>query len=129
MGFAGLLVFGWTPGTYMALEIIWALLPIMLQLGFGADILWHHRRLVALSIAVPTLYLSLADSIAIGAGTWTFSPQKSTGWLIGGVLPVEELLFFLLTNTLIGFGMTLVMSSESQARLRLLVGKTVSSAN
>ena len=89
----------------------------------------RHRRLVVLSIAMPTLYLSLADSIAIGAGTWTFSPQQSTGWLIGGVLPVEELLFFLLTNTLIGFGMTLVMSSESQVRLRVLVGKTVSPAN
>ncbi len=116
LGSVSIFAWNWTPGTYLALEFTWAILPIMLQLGFGADILWHHRRLVALSIIVPTLYLSIADSTAIGAGTWTFSPDKSTGWTVVGVLPVEELLFFLLTNTLICFGMTLVMSSESQPR-------------
>lgn len=116
LGFASILVVNWAPGTYLALEFTWALLPIMLQLGFGADILWHYRRLIAIAIAVPTLYLSVADSTAIGFGTWTFSPVKSTGWTIAGILPVEELLFFLLTNTLICFGMALVMSSESQPR-------------
>jgi len=116
LGFASIFVVNWAPGTYLALEFTWALLPIMLQLGFGADILWRYRRLIVPAILVPTLYLSVADSTAIGFGTWTFSPVKSTGWTVAGILPVEELLFFLLTNTLICFGMALVMSSESQPR-------------
>jgi len=112
---------GWKPGTYLALEFAWALPPIMLQLAFGADILWHYRWLVGLTILIPTLYLSVADSTAIGVGTWTFSPEKSSGWWVGGVLPVEEWFFFLLTNILIGFGMTLVMALESQKRFRGLI--------
>jgi hypothetical protein len=33
-----------------------------------------------------------------------------------GVLPIEEIIFFLLTNTLIVFGATLVLAEESQER-------------
>lgn len=116
----GMLVAGWQPGTYLGLELVWALPPIVLQLIFGADILWHRRRLVLPAILVPALYLSAMDTIAIQAGTWTINPAQSTGVLLGGVLPVEELVFFLLTNTLIGFGITLVLSVESQPRARAL---------
>jgi lycopene cyclase domain-containing protein len=99
----------WAPGTYLALEVGWLLPPIILQLAVGADLLWHHRRLVLPALIVPWLYLSAADFLAIGWGTWTIAPSRSTGIMIGGVLPVEEVLFFLLTNMLIVFGMTLFM--------------------
>lgn len=115
-----ILIGGWQPGTYLGLELAWALPPIMLQLIFGADILWHRRKLVLPAILVPTLYLSAMDSLAIQAGTWTINPAQSTGVLLGGVLPVEEFVFFLLTNTLIGFGVTLMLSVESQPRARAL---------
>ncbi len=108
---------GWQQGKYMGLMLSWALPPIMLQTAFGGDILWKQRRLVALGIAVPTLYLSAADTLAIDAGTWTINPEKSLDVHIGGKLPVEEFLFFLITNTLISSGMTLVLSPESEQRL------------
>ena len=107
----------WQPGTYLALELGWALIPIILQLGFGADILWQHRRLVALALIPTTLYLAAADALAIQSGTWTIDPEQSLNWLIGGVLPIEEFIFFLLTNVLIVFGMTLALAKESRARL------------
>lgn len=110
------LLTGWQPGTYLALELLWALPPIMLQLAFGADILWRYRRLVSLAIIPLTLYLSAADAVAINLGTWTISPSQSLELLIGGVLPVEEFLFFLLTNTLTTFGIVLVTAQESHAR-------------
>ncbi len=113
-----ILVIRWQPGTYLGLELAWALLPIMLQLGFGADILWRYRRLVFWTIAPLVLYLSAADALAIGSGTWTIDPAQSTGILIGGVLPVEELVFFLITNVLVGFGITLFLAEESHERLR-----------
>jgi lycopene beta-cyclase len=122
------LVSGWSPGTYLALQLAWALPPILLQIGFGADILWRYKRIVLLGLLPPTLYLAAADSVAIGAGTWTIDPAQSLHWLIGGVLPVEEFLFFLVTNTLLVFGMTLVLATESQVRLgewkRRLGGRT-----
>ena len=113
-----ILISGKGAGTYLALELAWALPPIALQLAFGADILWRYRRLVLLTIVTLTLYLSAADAIAINLGTWTINPQQSLNILIGGILPVEEALFFLLTNTLITFGIVLVMAEESQARYR-----------
>jgi lycopene cyclase domain-containing protein len=112
-----LLVSGWLPGTYMGLELVWAVPPIALQLAFGADILWHYRRLVALTLVPLTLYLSTADAIAISGGIWTINPEKSVDLLLGGVLPVEEFLFFFLTNTLVTFGITLVMAQASHVRI------------
>lgn len=112
-----ILVARWQPGTYLALELGWALPPIILQLAFGADILWRHRRLVLLALLPPTLFLAAADAVAIGAGTWTIDPAQSLGIYLGGVLPLEEFVFFLLTNTLIVFGVTLALSRESARRL------------
>ena len=81
------------------------------------DILWKHRRRLVLVIAGLTLYLSLADSFAIQSGVWTIDPEQSLGVLLGGVLPVEEFVFFLLTNIMVGFGFVLIWSPESHARL------------
>jgi hypothetical protein len=44
-------------------------------------------------------------------------PEQSLHFLLGGILPVEEVLFFLLTNTLLTFGMTLLLSAESHERV------------
>ncbi|MGJ3237842.1 MAG: lycopene cyclase domain-containing protein [Anaerolineae bacterium] len=104
------------PLTYLSLELSWALIPVIIQLAFGADILWRHRTPVLLTIVISTLYLSWADSLAIGSGTWTIDPEQSLHWLIGGVLPLEEFIFFLLTNILVTLGLTLVIAEESQPR-------------
>ncbi len=85
--------------TYLALELGWALPPILLQWLAGWRFLQRQRRAWLLGIFIPTVYLSLADSTALGI-VWTISPAKSVGLLIGNV-PVEELLFFLMTNTLV----------------------------
>lgn len=116
LGSIGILVAGWQPGNYLALELAWALPPIGLQLAFGADILWRYRRLVILAIVSLTLYLSATDALAITLGTWTINPEKSLNFLIAGLLPIEEFLFFLLTNTLITFGILLVIAEESHIR-------------
>jgi lycopene cyclase domain-containing protein len=118
-----ILVLGWQPGTYLALELAWALPPIMLQLAFGADILWRHRRLALATLLPPLLYLSFADALAIQAGTWTISPAQSLNVFLGGHLPIEEFIFFLLTNILVVFGMILVLARESQSRVPFRIRK------
>ena len=118
LGSIMLLASGWQPGIYMGLELVWAIPPIALQLAFGADILWRYRRLVTLTIIPLTLYLSTADAIAINSGIWTINPQKSIDFLLGGILPIEEFLFFLLTNTLVTFGIILVLAQASHERIR-----------
>ena len=113
---------GWEAGTYLGLEVGWLGLPIILQLAVGADVLWHRRRLVAAALLPPWLYLSAADFLAIGAGTWTIDPAQTTGILLGGVLPIEEVIFFLLTNVLIVFGMVLLLGMDRSA-LNEVIGR------
>ncbi len=110
-----LLFSGWRPGTYLALELVWALPPIMLQLIFGADILWRYRALVFWTLIPSTVYLCIGDAMAIGSGTWTIDPAQSTGIMVGN-LPIEEIIFFFVTTTLVVLGMTLVLAKESQQR-------------
>lgn len=105
----------WRSGTYLALILVWALVPIALQVALGGDILWHYRRLVFWSLIPVTLYLAIGDGLAIHSGTWTVDPAQSTGIFFGS-LPLEEFIFFLVTNTLVVFGMILVLAQESQTR-------------
>ena len=111
------LLSGWQPGTYLALELVWALPPILLQLALGANLLWRHWRLVGVALLTSTLYLSAMDLLAIHSGTWTINPGLSLGLRLGGILPVEEAVFFLLTNTLLVFGMVLALANASRYRL------------
>ncbi len=115
LGAVLLLISRWRPSGYLALELSWALLPIVLQMAFGGDILWHYRKLVLLALLPPWLYLSLADYSAIGLGTWIIDPEQSLGIGINH-LPLEEILFFLVTNMLVVFGTVLFMARASLAR-------------
>ncbi len=104
------------PITYLSITLFWALPAILPQMLFGADILWHHRKLVFWSILVPGTYLSLMDILALKETTWSISPSQTTGILFFGILPLEEVVFFFITNILIVFGMTLLLSAEGRAR-------------
>jgi lycopene cyclase domain-containing protein len=109
--------FGPESWNYLGIIFLWALLAILPQLLFGADILWHYRKLVFWTVFPPALYLSLTDIIALKATTWSISPSQTLGINFFGILPLEELTFFFITNTLIGFGLTLMLSDISQQRL------------
>jgi lycopene cyclase domain-containing protein len=115
--FTYLFFFGSPDWTYLSIILFWALPPIILQLLFGADILWHYRKLVFWSIFVPGLYLSLMDIVALTDTTWSISPEQTTGILFFGILPLEEVLFFFITNVLLTFGLTLLLAKVSQSRL------------
>lgn len=110
----------WQSFTYLGLILAWALPPLILQVAFGADILWQSRRLIGLTLGPVSIYLGLMDSLAIRAGTWTIDPAQSLNLFLGGALPVEEFVFFLMTNLLIVFGITLLLSQESRQRWKNL---------
>ncbi|MEW6286847.1 MAG: lycopene cyclase domain-containing protein [Chloroflexota bacterium] len=114
--FTALFFFGDMKWTYLSITLFWALPAILPQLLFGADILWHRRKLVFWSILVPGTYLSLMDILALKETTWSISPSQTTGILFFGILPLEEVVFFFITNVLIIFGMTLLLSAEGRAR-------------
>jgi lycopene cyclase domain-containing protein len=114
--FTYLFFFGSPNWTYLSIILFWALPPITLQILFGADILWQYRKLVFWGIAVPGAYLSLMDILALTDTTWSISQSQTTGILFFGILPLEEVVFFFITNVLITFGMTLLLANVSQER-------------
>jgi len=114
--FTYLFFFGEEKWTYLGITLFWALPAILPQFLFGADILWHYRRLVFWAIFVPGTYLSLMDIVALSETTWSISKTQTTGILFFGILPLEEVVFFFITNVLITFGVTLLLANVSQER-------------
>lgn len=61
----------------------------------------------AAGIIIPSIYLWIADRIAIGSGIWEISDIYTLGIEPFG-LPVEEALFFLMTNVLVVQGVIML---------------------
>ena len=95
-------------GLYMGLIIIWAGPVLGGQWWFAGSWMWAARTYWLLGIGVPTLYLWVADRIAIGLGIWTISDQYTLGIELFG-LPIEEATFFLVTNVLVVQGLMLFL--------------------
>ena len=98
------------PGAYLTHLLIWALPVLALQLGvivwrYGEHT-WAVLRAVLPPALVVTAWLVAGDQLAIRAGVWHFGEGKHLGLYLG-VVPIEEALFFLLTNLLVVFGLAL----------------------
>jgi len=93
----GYVLLGTQSTYYMGAILLWGGPILSIQWGFGWPYLWRIRRTVAIGIAVPTLYLMLIDRLAIGMGIWALSDAHTVGLAILG-LPIEEALFFFMTN-------------------------------
>jgi lycopene cyclase domain-containing protein len=103
----GLLVAG--PSTlYLGSILAWAGPILAIQWSFGWPHLIRARRTVAIAIGVPTVYLCAIDWYAITNGLWTVSTAYSTGITLLG-LPIEEAVFFLMTNVFIVQGLVLYL--------------------
>jgi lycopene cyclase domain-containing protein len=104
----GWLALGLDGGLYLGTLLLWAAPVLAIQWAFGWPYLWARRRVVGLAVAVPTLYLWVADRIAIALGVWKLSPDLTTGAVLPLLgLPVEEAAFFLLTNVFVVQGLVL----------------------
>ncbi|WP_340097826.1 lycopene cyclase domain-containing protein [Salinibaculum salinum] len=105
---AGLaLVLGPAATFYMGAIFVWAGPVLALQWGVGWRYLLAVRRRLAVMVAVPVVYLSSIDRVAIEWGLWTISPTYSTGLTVGG-LPLEEGVFFLVTSLFVAQALVLL---------------------
>ena len=100
---------------YLGLVLAWAA-PVIAGLSWvGAHKIWEERARVAISIAVPSLYLWAADRFAILDGIWNITDATRTGIEIFS-LPIEEAIFFVVTNVLCVFGLVLFLPSPRTTR-------------
>lgn len=102
----GLLAMGSTSTLYLGAILAWAGPILAIQWGFGWTQLWAARRTVALAVGVPTLYLWIVDRWAISLELWTISETYTVGLAPFG-LPIEEAVFFLMTNLFVVQGLVL----------------------
>lgn len=109
---------------YLGLLLAWSGPILLLQWAVGGHRLWRMRHLYIASILPPTVYLWCADRFAIAQGIWYFSPESTTGFLLLG-LPLEEALFFLLTNMMVAQGTLLSVGLLKVWHLRLQSSKQV----
>ena len=111
--FLATLIGGWLlmqfdAGLYMGLIIIWAGPVIGGQWWYAGSWIWASRKYWLLGIGLPTLYLWIADRVAIGLEIWTISEQYTLGPKLFG-LPLEEATFFLVTNILVVQGLIMFL--------------------
>lgn len=95
-------------GTYMGMILAWAAPVLAAQWALAAGRIAAAPRAFALGIAVPTLYLWMADAVAIRLGIWHISETQTLGVKLGW-LPLEEATFFLATTILCVQGLMLFL--------------------
>ncbi len=113
----GIWVSGSREGAYLSRILAWGLPPLALQVAVGGDRLWAARGVLARRWIGPTLWLWLADGIAIRSGIWFIRPEFTVGLGVAG-LPFEEMVFFALTNLLVANGWTLALDPVVEQRIR-----------
>jgi len=85
---------------YMGLILAWCG-PVLAGMSFlCANRFWRRGGELLMAISVPTVYLWVADRMAISWGIWDIADQYSLPFEPFG-LPIEEAVFFLVTNLLV----------------------------
>ena len=112
-----LLLSGWQHGLYLGLILAWAAPLLLLMWIYAGPFLWRYRNTFLLAVTAPTLYLWIADRIAIGLGIWDISDRFSLNFDPFG-LPFEEAVFFLVTNLLVVQGAMLFLFGDQIAEQR-----------
>lgn len=97
--------------TYLLLELGWAIPVVALHWIRGWRMLWRARKALLVASLLPTLFLAVADSVALQETIWTLSPQKITGIYLAN-LPIEEIIFFLSTNLIIVQSILMLLSLQ-----------------
>lgn len=106
VGLVGLAALSLERTLYLGAILTWAAPVLALQWAVGWRYLWQTRYRVATAVLVPTAYLGVADAVALSQGLWRINPQFIVGLSVG-VVPIEELTFFLATNLFVVQGLVL----------------------
>jgi lycopene cyclase domain-containing protein len=109
----GVVCLNFDKSRYLGLILAWAMPVILLQWFFGGNHLLTNLKIFLLSIFIPTIYLWIADGLAIHWGIWDISQAYTMGFKIGS-LPFEEAIFFLVTNVMVSQGVILFVVMDEE---------------
>ena len=92
---------------YLSYELWWALPVVAVQWIAAGRELWRWRRLLFVTVFLATAYLGACDAFALGHGIWRVDPARVVG-LYAGPLPLEELVFYFVTNIMAAQGFVMI---------------------
>ena len=95
------------PYTYLIYELAWAVPVVVIQWLVAGRELWRWRRLLGATITLATVYLGACDAFALGHGIWQVDPKRVVGLHLGP-LPLEELVFYFVTNIMAAQGFVMI---------------------
>lgn len=104
---------------YLFLELGWFLPVIIVQWLIAPHILRSKWKVIPMAALPMAIYLSIKDRVALKAGTWSISEEHSTGMRIGEV-PIEEIIFFIITSWVSAQGIILLTDKRSLNELKKL---------
>jgi lycopene cyclase domain-containing protein len=84
--------------SYVAVLAFCVVGTLPLELWLGVRVYRQWKRLLLTLLPVVAVFV-VWDLYAISAGHWTFDEEQTTGVLLPGELPVDELLFFVVVPT------------------------------
>lgn len=93
---------------YFGHLVSWAGPLIALQWVIGWRVFRRNLRVVLLPALIATVFFALTDTVAVRDRLWFFDDRQILGWWIGA-LPMEEVLFFLLTSLLVTQSLVLLL--------------------
>jgi 15-cis-phytoene synthase / lycopene beta-cyclase len=97
-----------TPTFYLGMILSWSLPVLILQLFVAFDYIISSASSISLIVTISTVYLWLVDTIAISQGAWEITSNSILGIYLNPHLPIEEAIFFLVTNLMIIFGLVAI---------------------
>lgn len=83
------------PYAYLGVLAFILLTTLPLELYLGVRV-WRRPRRLALTVAPVVVVFTVWDLYAISRDHWFFDPDQTSGVLLFGALPLEELLFFII---------------------------------
>ncbi len=105
------------PWAYLSYELWWALPVIAVQWLAAGRELWRWRRLLVVSVTLATVYLGACDAFALGHGIWSVDKARVVG-IHAGPLPLEELVFYFVTNVMAAQGFVLIAGFLRDRRMK-----------
>jgi lycopene cyclase domain-containing protein len=79
--------------TYLGVLLFIFLGSAWLEIALRTRVLRRWKRLL-LALAVPFTLFVIWDIWAIATGHWSIDPSRTVGVELGGIIPIEELIFF-----------------------------------
>ena len=79
--------------TYLAVLLFIFVGSAWLEIALRTRVLRRWKRLL-LALAIPFTLFVIWDIWAIATGHWSIDPDRTVGIKMGGIIPIEELIFF-----------------------------------